>query len=87
MVIRRRAAAKLLDAGLEPALKLKIIVGIEDVVLAIVLILMNDFDFGEPLAEQARWTRSRCRRCRTHARPICKRHRSDRFSSSSFRRR
>ena len=51
VVIRRRAAAKLLDAGLEPALELKIIVGIEDVVLAIILILMNDFDFGEPLAE------------------------------------
>ena len=53
VVIRRRAAAKLLDAGLEPALELKIIVGVENVVFAIVLILMHDLDFGEPLAEQA----------------------------------
>ena len=51
VVIRRRAAAKLLYACLEPALELKIIVGIQDVVFAIVLILVHDFDFGEPLAE------------------------------------
>src|ERR1700730_518126 len=48
-----RAAAKLFNSGLESALELKIIIRIEDVVFAIVLILMHDLDFSEPRAEQA----------------------------------
>src|ERR1700730_2536988 len=48
-----RAAAKLFNSGLQSPLELKIIVRIEDVVFAIVLILMHDLDFSEPRAEQA----------------------------------
>ena len=87
MIVRGRTAAKLFNTGLESPLELKIIVRIEDVVFAIVLILMHDFDFSEPRAEQADLLTCAAIAVECMAAPFAKNFRQIALLSSSFQRR
>ena len=48
----RRNTAKLLHGGVQPALELEIIIGIQDVMLPVVLVLVHDFHLAELVFEQ-----------------------------------